>query len=141
MLCPAAPLDGLSDAMVGGPPGETAAVVEVDVDVDVEEEVEVEGAALVDGVREAGVLVCVERAAVVDGGAEPLFNVTINAMAAATTSAAATATDPMSQPLGRAGPEPVSGRIASRAGKPPRGRAPSRRWTSPTGRTSSVRSD
>jgi len=133
MLCPAAPLDGLSDAMVGGPPGETAAVVEVDV--------EVEGAALVDGVREAGVLVCVERAAVVDGGAEPLLNETINAMAAATTSAAATATDPISQPLGRAGLEPVSGWMASRGGNPPKGRAPSRRWTSLTGRTSSVRGD
>jgi hypothetical protein len=109
MLCPAAPLDGLRDAMVGGPPGETAAVVGVDVDADLD------GAVVPDvlwcaaplpapvvGAPDGGVLVCTELAAVEDGGAELPPNETISAMPAATTSAATAATEAMSQRLGRA---------------------------------------
>ncbi len=77
MRCPAVPLEGLSEAMFGGPPGETAAVVGVEVEgavvvgvvLDVVRCVPVP-AGPVEGVREAGGLTGAEPAAVVDGGAE-----------------------------------------------------------------------
>ena len=124
MRCPAVPLEGLSEAMFGGPPGETAAVVGVEVEgavvvgvvLDVVRCVPVP-AGPVEGVREAGGLAGAEPAAVVDGGAEWPLNETTKAMAAATTSAPTTATEPTSQRLGRAaGPGSVSERKSPRGG-------------------------
>ena len=83
----------------------------------------------VDGERDGTVVVRIEVAAVEDDGAELLVNETINAMAAAPTRTATTATVPINQRSGRAGggvaPDGAGGgvrsgrtggRLSSRAG-------------------------
>lgn len=96
----------------------------------------------VDGERDGTVVVRIEVAAVEDDGAELLLNETINAMAAAPTRTATTATVPINQRSGRAGggvsPDGAGcrvrsggtgGRLSSRGGATPiglvAGRAPS----------------
>jgi hypothetical protein len=144
IVCPAAPLAGLNDAMVGGPPGATAAVVDVEagreVDGAVGDDVVVVRffpvpAVAVVGVLAGGVLVA-GLAAVRGGGEESPLNETISAMPAAMTSAARTATAPMSHPLAdpaRRASVSGSSRVSSRRGASPSG-APSRIRTSPTDR-------
>jgi hypothetical protein len=89
MACPAEPSAGLSEAMTGGPPAVATTVLEVVVDVVVCPAL----GAVVDGdARVPG-----EPAAVGDGGEELPVIETTNAMRAATTRAAATATAPASQ--------------------------------------------
>lgn len=123
MLCPAAPLEGLNEEMAGGPLGATATVVgvEVVVEADVEVEVEVELPApcplprgLVAGEWE-GATVVTDRAAVEGGEPGLASRETIKATVAATTSAATTATAPISL---RSGPE---GRRLSTEGRLPTG--------------------
>jgi hypothetical protein len=112
-LCPADPLAGLNEEITGGPAGGTATVVEVELEplgavvVDVALVGDGAGAAALPGVVEcaweSAAVVRVEPEPVVDEGVEPPLNETINAMAAATTSAATTATIPINQrsaPLG-----------------------------------------
>jgi hypothetical protein len=106
-LWPAEPLEGSSEEINGGPPGATATVVE---EVELVLEVLAPAWALVDGGRDAGAeLVRVPLAAVEDGGAELPLSETINAMAAATTRAATTATERISQRSGRADPGSLRG--------------------------------
>jgi hypothetical protein len=104
-LSPAEPLAGLNEEITGGPAGATATVVDVEV-VGVEVVGVVVGAApargRVDGERAGTVVVRTEVAAVEDVGAELLVNETINAMAAAPTRTATTATLPINQRSGRA---------------------------------------
>jgi hypothetical protein len=122
-LCPAEPLAGLSEEITGGPAGATATVVDVDV-VGVEVVGVVAPAAPlrgpVDGEWDGTVVACPGGAAVEDGGAELPLNETINAMAAATTRTATTATVPINQRSGRAGgavsPGVTGGRHSSGGG-------------------------
>jgi hypothetical protein len=144
-LWPAEPLAGLNEEITGGPAGATATVVDVEV-VGVEVVGVVLGTAplpgCVDGERDGTVVVRIEVAAVEDDGAELLLNETINAMAAAPTRTATTATVPINQRSGRAGggvsPDGAGcrvrsggtgGRLSSRGGATPiglvAGRAPS----------------
>ena len=157
IVCPADALAGLSDAMVGGPPGETPAAVDVeaggDVDGTVVDGTVVDGTVVdgvvvdvvrcfplpvrvVVGVRAGGALMGAGLVAVRGGGEELPLNETINAIPAARTSAARAATAPMSHRLVEAtGRASVSGssRVSSRRGASPSG-APSRIRTSPPGR-------
>jgi hypothetical protein len=120
MLCPAAPLEGLNEEMAGGPLGATATVVGVEVVVEVEVDVELPAPCplprrgLVDGEWE-GATVVTDRAAVEGGEAGLATRETIKATVAATTSAATTATAPISL---RSGPE---GRRLSTEGRLPPG--------------------
>ena len=100
-LWPAEPLEGSSEEMTGGPPGATAPVLEV-AELDEVVEVVVEVApplpAFVDGGWVGGAApVSIPRAAVEDGGAELPLSEMIKAMAAASTRAAAAATERTNQ--------------------------------------------
>ena len=105
-LCPTDPLAGLSEEITGGPAGATATVVVVD-DVGVEVVGVVAGAGSfrgpVKGEWVGAVGACPDGAAAGDGGAVLLLDETINAMAAATTRTATTATVPINQRSGRPG--------------------------------------
>src|SRR6516225_7751985 len=94
MVCPAAPLDGLSESITGGPPGVAAMVVDVDV-------VDVVVLDAVPGVLCAGCCPPPDGATVARGGLAtrvlPPCRDRISAMASATTATATTATAPSSQ--------------------------------------------
>jgi hypothetical protein len=119
-LCPADPLEGLTDEITGGPLGATAAVGGVDVEGEVgvvvdggEEEVAVWPPApdrgLVNGWRAGAAVVGAERVA--EGGEEAglAINETSRAIPAATTRAPTAATERISQRLGPAGGGPPAG--------------------------------
>jgi hypothetical protein len=127
-LWPAEPLEGSSAEMTGGPPGATAAVLDVaELDELGEVLVEVEPplpALVVDGGWVGGVVpVWTPPAAVEDGGAELPLSEMINAMAAASTRAAATATERTNQRSVR----PDGGSLRS-GGVTSTGRAAGRAW-------------
>jgi hypothetical protein len=103
-LCPAEPLEGLNDEMTGGPPGATATVVVVEPEAEAGVVVEDEPLVpcfpprgLVDGRRFGVVVACTARAAVEDGGPGLESSETRSATDPATTSAARTAAERISQ--------------------------------------------